>query len=72
MNWKPVTERDYDPNPKADPLSAPLPFLLTPQERDQAKIVSIALERNRRKQNEMELRHALERQAMQPEPPEAA
>lgn len=58
MTWKLVTERDYDPTPaKPDGLD----FCLTPQERDQAKIVSIALERNRRKQNELELQRALER-----------
>lgn len=68
MNWKPVTEVDYDPTPKSDGI----PFVLTPQERDNAKIVSISLERNRRKQNELELRQALNRAANQPQPPEAA
>lgn len=69
MNWKPVTERDYDPTP---PKPDGLDFCLIPQERDQAKIVSIALERNRRKQNELELGWALRNAARQPDPPEAA
>lgn len=55
MNWKPVTERDYDPNPALDGI----PFVLTPAERDQAKVVSLSLERNRRRQNELDLQRAL-------------
>lgn len=55
MKWTTVTERDYDPTP---PKPDGLDFCLTPQERDQAKIVSIALERNRRKQNQLDLERA--------------
>lgn len=72
MKWSLVTERDYDPNPKIDPLSKPLPFILTPRERDVAKVASLELERNRRRRNQQELAWALRNAARQPDPPEAA
>lgn len=58
MNWKTITERD---DPTAHIRTDVIPFVLTPAEKSKCTVYSMALERNRRKQNELELQRALER-----------
>lgn len=67
--WNPITERD---DPAGHIRTDVIPFVLTEGERSKCAVYSMALERNRRKQNELELRQALNRAANQPQPPEAA
>lgn len=52
--WKPLTERDPDPNPPQlapDDPGRPLDFVLTPRERDKALLGTLALEDRRRRLN---------------------
>lgn len=52
--WKPLVERDSDPNPpkyEADDPGRPLDFVLTPRERDIALLGTLELEKRRRQLN---------------------
>lgn len=48
-SWTPLTERPYDPTPA--PFDG-IEFVLTPRERDQAKLATLYLEDRRRRLNE--------------------
>lgn len=51
--WQPLVEREFDGTPvrEEDPRAQPLDLVLTPQERDRAKLAALHLERHRRNAN---------------------
>lgn len=53
--WQPLVQRAYDPMPARDGID----FVLTPQERDHARIFAIDLERQRRHANRRDEARAL-------------
>jgi hypothetical protein len=55
--WKPVTYSDA--KPKEDPRDVPLPFVLTPSERDVALVAELQIKQHRRRQNERDSMQSL-------------
>lgn len=64
MNWKPVTEVAYDPNPAANDG---IPFVLTPSERSLCDLYSMQAGKARDKANgdELERRRKAKARALQ-------
>ena len=59
-SWAPATARDPAPLPPGDP-GHPIPFVLTPAERDIAALATVELDRARRAANRRDLLTPLHR-----------
>lgn len=71
--WKPLVERDPDPNPPQyapDDPGRPIDYVLTPQERDKALLGTLALEDRRRRLNREDTARELAVALEQPREPE--